>query len=131
VAKILIVDDEHSWLELCSSRLTDLGHEVQTTASCSDALRRIKAGPPDLIVLDLRMPVSGRTMLQAIRQDWPDIPVIVHTHYSGCKNDYDLARRAAFAVKSPDLAGLVAAIERVEEVCLQKGERRESGRIGE
>lgn len=131
MAKVLIIDDEPNWLQLCAEKLAELGYEVQTTTSCSDALRQLEADSPDVVVLDLRMPVSGRAMLQAMRQDWPDIPVIIHTNYSGYRDDPDLARTAAFAVKSPDLAGLVAAIRRVEEVCPRKEERREPGRIKE
>ncbi len=113
MARILVIDDEASWLEVCREKLIELGHEVKTTGCCSDALQIIKEASPDAVVLDLRMPVSGRAMLQAMRQDWPDIPVVVHTHYSGYRDDPDLARTAGFAVKSPDLAELAETVGRV------------------
>ena len=113
MAKILVVDDEVNWLELCADRLSELGHEVRSTADCAKAYGEIKADPPDVVILDLRMPVGGRLMLYALRQDWPQIPVIIHTVYSGYKDDPDLARVDGFVVKSPDLSELAAAVDKV------------------
>ena len=111
MAKILVVDDEAEWRELCQARLSELGHEVRATGDCLDALMELKRAPPDVVVLDLRMPVSGRTMLQAITEDFPGLPVVVHTVFSGYRDDPAFAGVAGFAVKSPDLADLVGAVE--------------------
>lgn len=111
--KVLVVDDETSWLSLCEDKLTELGYEVRTTRDCAQALALIRADPPDAVVLDLRMPVSGYVMLLAMREEWPQIPVIIHTVYSGYRNDADLLKTNAFAVKSPDLSELVVALGKV------------------
>jgi DNA-binding NtrC family response regulator len=113
VAKILVLDDENQWLELIRDKLAALGHEVRTTQDCLDALRQIRADFPDLAIIDLRMPVSGSTVLQALREDWPELPVIVHTVYSGCRHDPNLHGIAGFAVKNPDLTELVRVVEGV------------------
>jgi DNA-binding NtrC family response regulator len=113
VAKVVVIDDEASWLSLCEDRLTELGHQVRTSRDCAQALALIRADPPDAVVLDLRMPVSGYVMLLAMREEWPNVPVIVHTVYSGYRNDAGLLKTNAFAVKSPDLAELVASLDRV------------------
>jgi len=122
MAKILVVDDEAEWRELCQARLSELGHEVRATGDCLDALMELKRAPPDVVVLDLRMPVSGRTMLQAITEDFPGLPVVVHTVFSGYRDDPAFAGVAGFAVKSPDLADLVGAVEGVLRM-LRLGER--------
>ena len=111
--KVLVVDDEASWLSLVEDKLTELGYEVRTTRDCAQALALIRAEPPDAVVLDLRMPVSGYVMLLALREEWPAIPVVIHTVYSGYRNDADLLKTNAFAVKSPDLLELVVALGKV------------------
>jgi DNA-binding NtrC family response regulator len=113
VAKIVVIDDEASWLALCDDKLTALGHQVRTSGNCAQALGLIRADPPDAVVMDLRMPVSGHIMILAIREEWPAMPVIIHTVYSGYRNDLELLKTNAFAVKSPDLAELIAVLDRV------------------
>jgi DNA-binding NtrC family response regulator len=110
VAKILVLDDENQWLELVRDKLSELGHEVRTTIDCLDALRQIRADRPDLVIIDLRMPVSGSTMLQALREDWPDLPVVMHTVYSGYRHDPNVRGLAGFAVKNPELRELVGVV---------------------
>ena len=111
--KILVVDDEASWLALAEDKLTTLGHQVRTTRDCAQALAMIRAEPPDAVVLDLRMPVSGHVMLLAMREEWPTIPVIIHTVYSGYRNDAEMLKTDAFAAKTPDLAELISAVGKV------------------
>ncbi len=106
----MVIDDETVWRELCAEKLAAMGHEVSTCGDCSEALVEIRRDPPDLVVLDLRMPISGRSMLNALRQDRPDLPVIIHTVYSAYRDDPGLASNAHFAVKSPDLRELTAAV---------------------
>lgn len=121
MAKIVVVDDEVEWRELCQAKLSELGHEVRTTGDCLDALLEMKRELPDMVVLDLRMPISGRTMLQAIAEDFPGLPVIVHTVYSGYRDDPSLTGVAGFAVKNPDLAELAEAVDGVHnELRLRK-----------
>jgi CheY-like chemotaxis protein len=110
MADILVVDDESVWRELCGEKLRQMGHRAIPCADCVEALEKIKSEAPDLVVLDLRMPVSGRSMLRALRQDWPRMPVVIHTVYSAYRDDPDLAARAHFALKSPGLEELVSKI---------------------
>jgi DNA-binding NtrC family response regulator len=113
MAKIMVVDDEKEWRELCRSKLSELGHDVRTTDDCLEALIEMRRETPDIMVLDLRMPVSGRTMLQDVREDFPGLPVIVHTVYGGYRDDPTLTAIAGFAVKSPDLSELTLAVEEI------------------
>jgi DNA-binding NtrC family response regulator len=113
VAKILALDDEHQWLELVRDKFSELGHDVRTTTDCLDALGQIRAELPDLVIIDLRMPVSGSTVLQALHEDWPDLPVVMHTVYSGYRGDPNLRAVAGFAVKNPNLSELVSVVEGV------------------
>jgi CheY-like chemotaxis protein len=80
VALILVVDDEYSIAEVLESALADAGHEVVTAANGRQGLERLRERRPDLVLLDLMMPImDGATMLKAMREDpaWRDIPAVV------------------------------------------------------
>ena len=75
--KILCVDDEPSVRESTSLVLESEGYEVVTAEDGVDALNKISACIPDLIISDLRMPVmSGFELLKIVREKFPQIPVI-------------------------------------------------------
>jgi CheY-like chemotaxis protein len=68
--QILIVEDELAYLNLLSNQLTEKGYKVTVAMDGKQGLKKAKAQPPDLIILDIRMPVmDGMTMLELLRQD--------------------------------------------------------------
>jgi CheY-like chemotaxis protein len=81
-ARVLVVDDDEPTRELLARTLTRLGYAVVTA---EDGLRALEALPrvrPDLVLLDLTMPVmDGFTFLDHLRADpvHAQIPVIVAT----------------------------------------------------
>ena len=79
--RILIVDDDESIRQFIEMALTDRGYEVSTAEHGRAALERIAAGAPDLILLDMRMPVmDGWAFAQAYRAaPAPHAPVVVLT----------------------------------------------------
>jgi DNA-binding response OmpR family regulator len=75
--RILLVDDDQSLLVVLSEQLSDDGYEVATARDGQEALRRLEAGWPDLILLDLMMPrVDGLALARQIKAD-ADLPIIV------------------------------------------------------
>jgi len=68
---------------------------------------------PDLVILDLRMAVSGRSMLEILRRRRPNVPVVIHTVYGGYEDDPGMASVDGFVVKSPDLTALVSTVDAV------------------
>jgi adenylate cyclase len=69
-AHILIVDDVAQNLRLLSDLLTARGYRTSTAATGEDALTRIAADPPDLVLLDVMMPgMNGYDVCRAIRAD--------------------------------------------------------------
>lgn len=78
---ILIIDDDEGILEFIGEALTDEGYQVMTTTNGAEALERIAQSPPDLILLDMRMPVmDGWQFAQAYRETpGPHAPIIVIT----------------------------------------------------
>jgi PleD family two-component response regulator len=76
---ILIVDDTLDNLRLLSAMLTAQGYEVRSVPSGSAALMGVQAQPPDLILLDINMPViSGYEVCQRLKANpsTQEIPVI-------------------------------------------------------
>jgi len=67
---ILVVDDIAKNVKLLADVLTAKGFRTSTAASGPEALERLAADPPDLVLLDVMMPgMSGYEVCQAIRSD--------------------------------------------------------------
>src|SRR2546426_6116427 len=82
--RILVIDDEEDNRELVAHILRDGHYEVQVAADGGEALALITAARPDLVVLDLMMPVvDGWQVLQTIRQGADPPPVVVLTAAGG------------------------------------------------
>ena len=67
---ILIIEDERSLLEILSYNLTNEGFEVLTASDGQEGLRRAKASLPDVVVLDLMLPIiDGLQVCRQLRSD--------------------------------------------------------------
>lgn len=76
---ILIVDDTPNNLRLLSTTLTEQGYKVRSVINGSMALMGVQAAPPDLILLDIKMPdMDGYEVCQHLKADEQtrEIPVI-------------------------------------------------------
>jgi len=77
---ILWVDDEIELLESHIIYLTDKGYNILKANSGEDAIELCKKSSIDLILLDEMMPgIDGIATLKIIKNDYPDIPVIMVT----------------------------------------------------
>lgn len=78
-AKILLVDDEPSIVNLASAYLRKEGYELYTAADGSSALKAARVFKPDLIVLDIMLPgIDGLEVLSQLRRE-SDVYVILLT----------------------------------------------------
>lgn len=83
--KILVVDDESDVCDLIKERLEHSNYAISVAGSGEDALNKISAESPDLVLLDIAMPkMDGYSVCQKIRSDSKakDIPVI----FFSCKD---------------------------------------------
>jgi DNA-binding response OmpR family regulator len=99
LAKIVVIEDDLTFLDLLRVHLASAGHEVQTAEDAVLGLRAIIDNAPDLILLDLSVPyLDGFEMIAALRSDpaTRDIPVIVLTG-RGDDETYTEARRLGAA----------------------------------
>ena len=79
-ARLLVVDDEPTILELLAGTLRFAGFDVLTAVSGAEALRAAAAARPDLILLDVMMPdCDGFDVIRRIRAGGPRVPVIFLT----------------------------------------------------
>ena len=91
VAKILLVDDQEDFRTLMSFWLESKGYQVITGGNGKEAIKAIKAEKPDVVLLDLDMPImNGPVALEKIRKSNKDLPVIIISAHA----DSPLARKA-------------------------------------
>jgi PAS domain S-box-containing protein len=82
---ILLIDDEKMIIEVACAMLEKLGYRVLTASSGAQALRYLQQEKEtiNLIILDLIMPgMDGAATFEAIRKEWPSIPVILSSGYA-------------------------------------------------
>jgi DNA-binding response OmpR family regulator len=82
LAKILVIEDDVTFLGLLRVHLAGIGHEVQTAEDAALGLRAIMDNPPDIIILDIYVPyLDGFELLETLRTDpaTVQIPIIVLT----------------------------------------------------
>ena len=116
--KILLVEDEESLRLLYEEELQGEGYEVLSASNGKEALRRLQAVTPDLIILDIVMPVmDGMEALGQIMGRKRNIPIIIHTSYPGYREDFMTWAADAYITKSIDLGELK---DKVREL-LEKG----------
>jgi two-component system response regulator (stage 0 sporulation protein F) len=78
--RVLVVDDEESFRSLVATYLGGQGYEVTTAASGEEALVLLEKSPPQLVLLDLRMPgIGGMQALRSIKVLYPDLCVLMVT----------------------------------------------------
>ncbi len=81
--KILMVDDEEDFTQPMAFWFKTKGYEVSTANNGEIALEKIKDEKPDIIFLDLNMPVmDGFETLKRIRKIDKNLPVIVISAYA-------------------------------------------------
>jgi DNA-binding NtrC family response regulator len=95
--KILLVDDEEEFVTALAERLELRGLEASIATSGGDALKRIDADEPDLVVLDVLMPgLGGLDVLDQIRKTDPQIKVILLTGRGSAEEDDQSVPLGAF-----------------------------------
>lgn len=97
--KILVVEDEAPMLTVLKEKLELEGFNVLTATNGEEGLLEVKNGKPDLVLLDILMPVmDGITMLKKMREtDYGrEIPVIVLTNLFDAEKVTECIERGAF-----------------------------------
>jgi len=132
---ILIVDDEPSNLRILEQLLSRAGYTVVTASDGAEALKRLEASPPDLIILDFMMPeLNGLDVLKELRQRDDDTPVIIVTAYGTVERAVEAMHAGAYDFITrplkPDHVTLVVR-KALERQRLKRGVELLSEEIGE
>ncbi|MCI0810746.1 MAG: response regulator [Chloroflexi bacterium] len=70
MAKILVVEDEPSLRKLLQYQLSKIGHEIRVAGDGEQALALVKSERPDLVLLDVMLPVMGGfQVLRKLQED--------------------------------------------------------------
>jgi len=80
--RILVVDDEPDFASIVQANLEKEGFAVEVAYDGVEGIEKVKAGPPDAIVLDVMMPEKdGYTMCSELKADekYSDIPILLLT----------------------------------------------------
>ncbi|NEK17664.1 PAS domain-containing sensor histidine kinase [Rhizobium leguminosarum] len=81
--RIVAVDDDGLVLMNTTLMLEDLGHTVFEAMAGPEALDILRKEQVDLVICDHAMPrMTGAQLAQAIRSEWPDMPIILATGYA-------------------------------------------------
>ncbi len=113
--RLLVVDDEPSICWALSRLGQSLGHEVATASSAEQALELAARQPPDVVVLDVRLPgMDGLTAMPQLRERCGDVPIIIITAYGDLNTAVEAVRQGAFEylIKPFDLDAAERAVRR-------------------
>ncbi|MBF8261011.1 MAG: sigma-54-dependent transcriptional response regulator [candidate division NC10 bacterium] len=82
-SQLLVVDDEHLIRWSLEQTLAKGGYEVSTASTGEAALATVREDPPDLILLDLKLPdIDGLQVLRQIKELSPHVQVLIMTAYA-------------------------------------------------
>jgi CheY-like chemotaxis protein len=114
--RVLVVEDERTIRQSIAGYLGDVGYTVDEAENGAEGLKCMKQAIPDVVVLDLLMPImGGRAFVQACRQDarLGTVPVVLlSAAHDLAQATEELQPRASLA-KPVDLDVLLAVVDRV------------------
>ena len=96
-ARILNADDEAASREALAEMLSRWNHAVTEASDGNEALKKAIEAPPDVIVSDLVMPtLNGLSLLRALREELPEVPVILLTGKGTIDSAVSAIRQGAY-----------------------------------
>ena len=116
--RILIIDDERPILLTLEALLGRHGFETETAATAAAGLKALKNKAASLVLLDLQLPdVQGLEILDQIKTEWPETPVIVLTAHDTLNNAIESIKRGAYHFVSKPYAPeeLLSLVEKALE----------------
>ncbi|HEY4329419.1 MAG TPA: sigma-54 dependent transcriptional regulator [Phycisphaerae bacterium] len=97
MATILVVDDKDMMRDSLSLALARAGHKAVTTGDPSEAAALVRQHRPACVITDLKMPkMDGIELLQKIRAEHPDTPVVLMTAFATISTAVQAMRLGAF-----------------------------------
>ena len=111
--KLLVVDDDLNIQRLYKEELEEEGYEVVIAATGKEALEMFAKEKFDIVTLDILMPdIDGISLLRKMKEQRPEIPIIMSTAYD-YRDDFAVWASEAYIVKSSDLGELKSTIKKL------------------
>lgn len=96
-ARILIADDDEVSCQLFAEVLEGEGYQADRAQTGEEALRRLRQGAYDLLLVDVRMPgMTGLEVTRTARKEYPSVPVVVMTAFGSIETAIEAIRDGAF-----------------------------------
>ncbi len=114
--KIMLVEDEKVFAKAVEKHLQRAGYQVNPVGDISSAREQYKVNPPDLILLDMRLPDgSGLDLLSEIKNTMPNMAVLVMSAYGELEDAVSAMKLGAsdYLKKPVDLGELLINIKKV------------------
>ncbi len=118
LSSILVVDDEQVLAKAMADYLTRYGYAVNIEGSGERALKTIEDEPPDILLLDYRLPrMDGLEVLRRVKANCPEIVVILLTAHGSVEGAVEAMKLGAFdyLTKPIDLEELRLVVEKALE----------------
>jgi DNA-binding NtrC family response regulator len=115
---LLLVDDDPAFRQVMAVELGRMGYEVDAVGTGEEAIRRVAASEPEVVLLDLRLPgMGGLEALKAIQASAPTTEVIMLTGHGSIDSAIESIRIGAYdyVVKPCPLDELQIRIQRAIE----------------
>jgi two-component system, NtrC family, response regulator GlrR len=97
-AKILIVDDDRSLLEVLEARVESAGYEVSTAVTETEATEAAKKRLFDLAIIDLYLEkTDGISLMGTLHRIQPDLPAIILTAHGTIESAVEAMRQGAYS----------------------------------
>ena len=110
--RILVIDDDRSILELVCELLADAGYAVHGTVDAIEGLSLVREQAPDLIVLDMRMPImNGWQFKQALDEHELAVPIVVMTAAQNARQWASEVDAIGYVAKPFDIDNLLSVVE--------------------
>ncbi len=112
---ILLIDDDEQLCKSFEKILVGEGYNVQMVFTGEDGIKTIISSPPDLVVLDIRLPgMDGIQAFQKIHELQPKLPVVIITAYGTTETAIEAIKTGAFdyIYKPFDVPEMLKVIEK-------------------
>ncbi len=116
---LLIVDDDLPVLRACGEIAGGMGFEVHTAGNATDARAHVRENSADVILMDLKMPAGGLSLLEEIRSLRPRSSVVVMTAFATVTSAIEAMR-----IGATDYLTKPFAMDELTSVLERAGQRR-------
>jgi two-component system alkaline phosphatase synthesis response regulator PhoP len=116
--RILVVDDEPDFAGIVQQNLEKEGFEVEIAYDGEEGLEKVRANPPDAIVLDVMMPgKDGYQVCSELKADdrYADIPIILLTAVASHVTSTRYSHRDGMSTEADDYLAKPASAQQITE----------------